>query len=85
MLRHHHQLNGHEFEQSLGDNSGPQPCLTQGNYEPCHVGPPKMDGSWWRVLTKCDPLEKGMQTISVFLPAEPHEHWEKAKRYDTER
>ena len=36
------------------------PCLTQGNYEPCHVGPPKMDGSWWRVLTKCGPLEKAM-------------------------
>ena len=27
---------------------------------PCHVGPPKMDGLWWRVLTKCGPLEKGM-------------------------
>ena len=25
---------------------GPQPCLTQWNYEPRHVGPPKMDGSW---------------------------------------
>ena len=25
-----------------------------------HVGPPKMDRSWWRVLTKCGPLEKGM-------------------------
>ena len=36
------------------------PCLTQWNYEPCHVGPPKMDGSWWKVLTKCDPLEMGM-------------------------
>ena len=22
--------------------------------------PPKMDGSWWRVLTECGPLEKGM-------------------------
>ena len=39
---------------------GPQPCLTQRHYEPCYVGPPKMDGSWWRVLTKCDSLEKGM-------------------------
>ena len=38
----------------------PQPCLAQWNYEPCHVGPPKMDGSWWRVLTKRGPLEKGM-------------------------
>ena len=26
----------------------------------CHAGPPKMDGSWWRVLTKSGPLEKGM-------------------------
>ena len=25
----------------------PQPCLTQYNYEPCHVGPPKTDGSRW--------------------------------------
>ena len=37
-----------------------QTCLTQWNYEPCHVGLPKMDGSWWRVLTKRGPLEKGM-------------------------
>ena len=39
---------------------GPQFCLTQWNYEVCCVGPPKMDGSWWRVLMKCGPLEKGM-------------------------
>ena len=26
----------------------------------CHEEPPKTDGSWWRVLTKCDLLEKGM-------------------------
>ena len=38
---------------------GPQPCLTQWNFEPCRGGPLKMDGSWWRVLTKCSPLEKG--------------------------
>ena len=37
-----------------------QSCLTQWNYEPCHVGPPKTDRSWWRVLTKCGWLEKGM-------------------------
>ena len=24
------------------------------------MGPPKMDGSWWRGLTECGPLEKGM-------------------------
>ena len=28
--------------------------------KPCHVGPPKMGGSWWRGLTECGPLEKGM-------------------------
>ena len=39
---------------------GSQPCLTQWNYEPCCVGPPKMDGSWWRVLTICGPLERGV-------------------------
>ena len=36
----------------------PQPCLTQWNYEPCHERPPKTDGSWWRVLTKCGLREK---------------------------
>ena len=30
------------------------------NHEPCCAQPPKMDGSWWRVLTKHGPLEKGM-------------------------
>ena len=30
----------------------------QWNYEPCHVGLPKMDRSWWRVLTKYGPLRK---------------------------
>ena len=28
--------------------------------KPCCVGPPKMDGSWWRGLKECGPLEKGM-------------------------
>jgi len=27
---------------------------------PLPVGPPKMKWSWWRVLKKCDPLEKEM-------------------------
>ena len=38
---------------------GPQPRLTQRNYELCSDGPPKRD-SRWRVLTKHSPLEKGM-------------------------
>ena len=28
---------------------------------------PKTDGSWWRVLTKCGPLEKGMANHSSIL------------------
>ena len=37
---------------------GPQAYLAQWNYEPYPVGPQKTDGSWWRILTKCGPLEK---------------------------
>ena len=32
------------------------------------IGPPKMDGSWWRVLTKHGPLEKGMANRFSILP-----------------
>ena len=39
---------------------GSQTCQIQLNYEPCHERPPKTDWSWWRVLTKRGPLEKGM-------------------------
>ena len=54
----------------------PQPCLTQWNYEPCHVGPPKMDGSWWRVLTNCGPLEKGMANhFSILALRTPWTVW----------
>ena len=38
-----------------------------------------------RVLTKHGPLESEWQTTSVFLPREPHEQYEKAKSYDTEK
>ena len=47
---------------------------------PTQHGSPKTDGSWWRVLKKCGLLEKGMANTSVFLPWEPHEQYEKAKR-----
>ena len=43
----------------------------------CCVGPPKMDGSWWRVLTKCGPLEKGMANHFSILALKPHEQYEK--------
>ena len=35
--------------------------------------------------TKHGPLKKEWQTTSAFLPWEPHEQYEKAKRYDTVR
>ena len=63
---------------------GPQPCLTQWNNEPHHVGPPKMDGSWWRVLTNVVHWRE-CQITSVFLSWKPHEQYEKAKIYDTDR
>ena len=54
--------------------------LTQWNYEPCCVGPPKMDRSWWRVLTKRGPLEKGMANhFSILALRTPWTVW-KAKR-----
>ena len=31
---------------------GPQPCLAQWNYDPCPVGSPKTDGSWWESSDK---------------------------------
>ena len=37
----------------------------------CCVGLPKMDGSWWRGLTKHGPLETGMATTSAFLLENP--------------
>ena len=29
------------------------------------VGPPKTDGSWWRVLTKCGSLEKERKKVKL--------------------
>ena len=42
-------------------------------------GHPRRTGSLWRGLRERGPLEKGMETTSVFLPWEPHEQYEKAK------
>ena len=56
--------------------NGPQPCLTQWNYEPCCVGPLKTDRLWWRVLTKCGPLEKGMANhFSILALRTPWTVW----------
>ena len=46
--------------QKTKQSNGPQPPVTQWNYQPCRVGPPKTGGSWGRGLTECGPLEKGM-------------------------
>ena len=54
--------------------------LTQWNYETCHLGPPKTDGSWWRGLTECGPLEKGMANHFSILALRTHEQYAKAKR-----
>ena len=35
------------------------------------VGPPKMDRSWWRILTKHGPLEKGMANHFSILALSP--------------
>ena len=33
----------------------------------CTVEPPKTDGSWWRGLTQCGPLEKGIANHLIIL------------------
>ena len=60
----------HSLKASLhGSQSchGERVCVTQWSYEPCRAGPPKTDGSLWRVLTKRGPLEKEMATHSSIL------------------
>ena len=57
---------------------GPQPCLTQWNYEPCRVGPPKTGhgGEFWQNVVH---WRRQWQTTSIFLPWEPHEQYERQK------
>ena len=62
------QTENHSHRKLTNLITGPQPCLTQWNYEPCHVGLPRMVGSWWRGLTECGPLEKGMASHFI-IPA----------------
>ena len=57
-----------------------QPGLIQWNYEPCYVGPPKMDESWWKVLTKRGPLEKGMaKHFGILALRTPWTAWKRQK------
>ena len=55
-------------------------CLNQWNYEPCHLGAPRMDRSWWEFWQSVVHRRRELQTTSEFLPWEPHEQYEKAKR-----
>ena len=41
--------------------------LCNNETKPCRVGPPKMDGSQWRVLTKRGPLEERIANHSSIL------------------
>ena len=59
---------------------GPQPCLTQWNCEPCRVGPPKTDGSWWKFLTEPGTLEKTMPNLfSILALRTPWRVWKGKK------
>ena len=70
-------------ENQTNRSNGPQPC--QWNYDPCHVGPPKIDGHGGEFWQNMVLWRREWQTTSIFLPWESHEEHEKAKRQDTER
>ena len=44
-----------------------------------------MDESWWRVLTKHGPLEKGMANHQYSCLENPVNGMKRQKKYDTER
>ena len=68
---------------------GSQPCcgkgafVTQWSCEPGHTGPPRMDQSQWRVLTKCGSLKEEMAASYGILATRTPWQYEKANRYDT--
>ena len=44
--------------------------------KPCRVGPPKTDRTWWRGLTECGPLEKGIANhFSILALRTPWTVW----------
>jgi len=55
------------------------------NYELCSVGPPKIDSSWWSILTKCSTVEEGMENDFSIHTLRTHEQYENTKKYDIER
>ena len=74
------QNENHNLRTLTSWSHGPEPCLTQWNYEPCRVGPPKMDQSWWRVLVKHGPPEMGMENhFSILALRTPWTVWKGKK------
>ena len=74
------QNENHNYRKLINWSHWSQPCLTQWNHESCHVRPLRTDGSWWRVLTKCGPLEKGMENHFSILALKNPWKYEKAKK-----
>ena len=71
-----YRMKNHSHRKLTNWSHGPQPCLTQCNYEPCYVGPPKMNRSWWRVLKKHGSLEKGLANhFSILALRTPWTAW----------
>ena len=55
-------------------------ALSNSMNEPCCIGPPKMEGSWWRVLKKRCLLEKGMANhFSILALRTPWTVWKRQK------
>ena len=66
-------------ENWLNYSHASQICLTQWNYEPCHVGPPKTDGQGEEFWQNMVYWRKEWQTTSVLLPWETQEQYRKQK------
>ena len=74
MVGWHHQLNGHECEQTQGDSGGQRSlaCCSSWGHRVGHdlvmvKNPPAMHETWIRSLGWEDPLEEGKATHSSIL------------------
>ena len=57
--------------QTTGQSDHMDHSLVVNETKPCRVGPPKTDGSWWRLLTELGPLEKGMANHAILALRTP--------------
>ena len=48
------------YSQKTSQSNHTRTTALSNSMKPRHAGQPKMGGSWWRGLTECGPLEKGM-------------------------